>query len=165
MLIQHLFPTYLKKAKLLPSGKKDARKLINWCPLGLVLFVSMFLTGGCAGEFEDTFADPVEKFLGNWKATESSKVFGAGYVYDVNISRIPGRFSEVNIQNFYMQGPDQKARALITGNNLTISEQTIANGSITIRGSGQISAGVITMNYTAHSGADLDVVTAILRRP
>jgi len=144
---------------------KNIKPTPRWYSIGLVLLVATFLAGGCAEEVDDPFADPVDKFLGNWKASESSQVFGTGYVYDVNISRIPGRFSEVYIRNFYMQGQDQRARALITGNNLTIAEQTIANGTITIRGSGQFSAGVITINYTAHSGADLDVVRAVLRRP
>ncbi|HSV88931.1 MAG TPA: hypothetical protein VLH61_09850 [Bacteroidales bacterium] len=137
---------------------------IRYFILPVLLVMTLFI-GGCAGEFEDPFEDPVEKFLGNWKATETSIVFGSGYVYDVSISRISGRFSEVYIQNFYMQGQDQRARALVTGNNLNIFEQTIANGTIAIKGSGQFSAGVITINYTANSGADLDVVTAILRRP
>ncbi|HSV77102.1 MAG TPA: hypothetical protein VLH37_08755 [Bacteroidales bacterium] len=144
---------------------KNIKSTSRWFSIGLVVLLVAVLAGGCAEEFDDPFADPVDKFLGNWKATESSQVFGSGYVYDVNISRIPGRFSEVYIRNFYMQGQDQRASALITGNNLNISQQTIANGTITIRGSGQFSAGVITLNYTAHSGADLDVVTAVLRRP
>jgi hypothetical protein len=137
----------------------------NKITLGFLLIFSLGFFAACTDEFEDPFADPVEKYLGNWKATETSTVFGPGYVYDVTITRNPANSNEVLISNFYMQGVQEKARALVTGNSLTILEQTICNGSIVIKGNGQFSAGRIILNYTAFDGADLDNVSATYTRP
>jgi hypothetical protein len=132
--------------------------------LGFLLIFLLGFFAACTDAFEDPFADPVEKYLGNWKATETSTVFGPGYVYNVTITRNPSNSTEVLISNFYMQGVQEKARALVTGNSLTILEQTICDGSIEIKGNGQFSAGRITLNYTAFDGADLDNVSATYTR-
>lgn len=137
----------------------------NKITLGFLLLFSLGFFAACTDEFEDPFADPVEKYLGTWKATETSTVFGPGYVYNVTITRNPSNSTEVLISNFYMQGVQEKARALITGNSLTILEQTICDGSIAIKGNGQFSSGRITLNYTAYDGADLDHVSATYTRP
>ena len=126
----------------------------------LLLIFSFFFLASCTEEFEDPFADPVDKYLGNWKATESSTLYGSGYVYDVSIARNPSNSAEILISNFYMQGVQEKARALVTGNSLTIMEQTICDGTITIEGSGQYVSGKIELTYTALDGADLDYITA-----
>lgn len=127
--------------------------------------LSPFLFTSCIEDDDDPFSDPVDKFLGSWKANESSTLYGGPFVYDVSITRNPTNSAEILISNFYMQGPNEKARALVTGNILTIMEQTICNGSITIKGSGQYLAGKITLNYTTNDGADLDHVTATYQRP
>jgi hypothetical protein len=86
-------------------------------------------------------------------------------VYDVSIARNPSNSTEILISNFYMQGWNERARALVTGNSLTILEQAICDGSILIKGSGQFSGGRITLTYTANDGADLDHVSATYSRP
>ena len=130
--------------------------------LVLLSFLAMFLFQGCVDELlDDPFADPVEKFLGNWRAEESSTVYGQGYVYTVVISRNPQNSSEILISNFYYQGVHEKARALVTGNTLTIMRQKICDNTIEIQGSGTLSGGRINLQYTADDGADLDQVTAV----
>lgn len=128
----------------------------------LILFAGFFTS--CIDEIDDPFADPVEKYLGNWKASESSTLYGPGYVYDVSITRNPSNSNEILISNFYMQGWNEKARALVTGNSITILEQAICDGSILIKGNGQFSGGRITLTYTADDGADLDNVSATYTR-
>lgn len=134
-------------------------KRFKLTPIFLLILFAGFFTS-CIDEIDDPFADPVEKYLGNWKASESSTLFGPGYVYDVSISRNPSNSTEILISNFYMQGWNEKARALVTGNSLTILEQAICDGSILIKGNGQLSGGKITLTYTADDGADLDNVSA-----
>lgn len=123
-----------------------------------LLFAGFFAS--CTDDWDDILADPVDKFLGNWKANEMSSVYGGPYVYNVTIARNPGNSAEILISNFYMQGWNEKARALVTGNSFTIMQQTICDGTITIKGSGQFSGGKITLTYSANDGADLDNVTA-----
>ncbi len=130
----------------------------------LSIFFAFILTS-CVDGWEDPFGDPVEKFLGNWKVNEVSTLYGGQYNYDVSISRNPANSAEILISNFYMQGPGEFARALVSGNTITIVQQTICNGTIAIKGSGQFNAGVITLVYTANDAADLDNVSATYRRP
>lgn len=114
---------------------------------------------------DDPFADPVDKFLGSWRADESSTVYGDGYVYTVTITRNPSNSAEVLISNFYYQGVDIQARALVTSNTLTIIRQLICDDSIEIQGTGVYSNGVVNLEYTADTGADLDQVTAVYSKP
>lgn len=130
----------------------------------LLYFISFFLLTSCMDEIEDPFGDPVDKYLGDWKATETSILYGSGYVYDVTIIRNSSNSLEILISNFYMQGVQERARALVTGNNLTMVEQTICDGTITIEGSGHYISGKIELTYTALDGADLDQVTAVYVR-
>ena len=126
--------------------------------LVIIFIIASIFFFGCE---EDGFEiDPVDKFLGEWKCEESSTVYGPGYNYDVVISRNPANSTEVVIANFYMQGINEKAIALVTGNTLTILKQTICDDTIEIEGSGSYRNGEIIMSYTANDGADLDHVSA-----
>lgn len=128
------------------------------------LFV-VFLLQSCSTEVDDVFADPVEKFLGNWKCEEESEIYGSGYVFDVVITINPENSSEILIANFYHQGMNERARALVTGNTVTIMEQTICDDTIIIKGSGRYKDGEVHLEYTANDGADLDHVKARLFKP
>lgn len=128
--------------------------------------LSLLLFNACTDELDfDPFADPADKFLGTWKAEESSLVYGDGFVYTVNIRINPDNSSEVLISNFYYQGEAVEARALVTGNTLTIMQQSICDDSIEIQGSGTYASEKINLEYTANTGADLDEVTAVYTRP
>lgn len=139
-------------------------KKILWCFACKALFV-LLLLHSCSTDLDDIFTDPVEKFLGNWKCEEESEIYGPGYVFDVVITVNPDNSSEILIANFYHQGMNEKARALVTGNILTIMEQTICDDTIIIKGNGQYKDGEVRMEYTANDGADLDHVTARLFKP
>ncbi|MFO7977135.1 MAG: hypothetical protein R6U64_00630 [Bacteroidales bacterium] len=132
----------------------------------LPLAFSLFLMQGCIDELgEDPFADPMEKFLGTWNVEESSTIYGDGFVYTVSITPNPQNSSEVLISNFYYQGDNVQARALIAGNVITIIEQSICDDSIIVKGSGTWISGRINLQYTANTGADLDEVSAVYTRP
>ncbi len=133
----------------------------------LLIIISLFLVYSCEEDTADVIPDedPVEKFLGDWKCEEDSEVYGSGYVFDVRITRNPENSSEILIANFYHQGMNEHAVALIVGNNLIIEKQTICDDTIEIEGSGRYEDGEVNMEYTAHDGADLDNVVARLFRP
>ncbi len=132
----------------------------------LFLFISLTLFFSCE-ETTDVIpdADPLDKFLGEWKCAEDSEVYGSGYVFDVKITRNPDNSSEILIANFYHQGMNEKARAMVVRNSLIIMKQTICDDTIEIEGSGRYADGEVNMEYTAFDGADLDNVVARLYRP
>ncbi len=135
-----------------------------WLFASKALFL-LFLLHSCSTENDQIFIDPVEKFIGKWKCEEESEVYGSGYVFDVVITVNPENSSEILIANFYHQGMNEKAKALVTGNIITIMEQTICDDTIIIKGSGHFKNGEVHMDYTANDGADLDHVTARLYKP
>ncbi len=118
-------------------------------------------------DLDDLFGDPVEKFLGTWKCEEEGTETGSGWVYDVTIIRNPDNSSEILIRNFYLQGDNEKARALITGNTLTIPNQRICDDTMEIQGSGSYdtSKDEIYLNYSTNDGATEDIVTARYFKP
>jgi hypothetical protein len=105
--------------------------------------------------FDDPFADPVDKFLGTWKCNETEVPPDGLWVYDVVITRNPQNSTEILISNFNLQGASERAKALITGNSLTIPTQLICDNTIEIKGSGNFRNGEITLTYTTLDGADL----------
>ncbi len=143
----------------------NARSLFPMGRKGVALLACLVLMAGCVDDMDLFPDDPLEKYLGHWKCAESSLLYGGGYVFDVHITRNPERSDEILMANFYHQGMAEKARALVTGNHLTIMEQGICNGTIIVKGSGRYANGEITMEYTAFDGADTDEVTARLFIP
>ncbi len=136
--------------------KNSVKQLIVACT------VVGFLMFGCEIDDIHDDLDPVEKFLGKWKCEESSVVYGDGYNYDVEITRNPQNSYEILIANFYFQGMQEQAVALITGNVLTIPKQIICEeeGGIEIKGNGIYENGEINLEHTAFTGADMDTVIA-----
>ncbi len=117
-----------------------------------LMAVVLFFTS-CTEDDFDPFADPVDKFLGNWQCQEEGDVSGSGWNYPVRITRNPENSAEILIDNFNLQGNGEKARALITGNTMTIPRQKICDDTIEIQGSGTYSNNEISFNYTTNDGA------------
>jgi hypothetical protein len=115
--------------------------------------------------FDDPFADPVDKFLGTWKCNETEVPPDGLWVYDVVITRNPQNSTEILVSNFNLQGAGERARALVTGNSLTIPTQLICDDTIEIKGSGNFSNGEITLTYTTLDGADLKSFNAKYFKP
>jgi hypothetical protein len=89
--------------------------------------------------------DPVAKFLGTWKVTESCSRMN----YDVDIQQDPGNSAQVLISNFGNPGAGyDPAVGLVVSNTVTVSSQTIGTGW-TVSGNGTYhSDGTIAWNYT-----------------
>jgi hypothetical protein len=134
----------------------------------ILLFISglMLTFVSCEDDqFDDPFADPVDKFLGTWKCNEQEIPPDGLWVYDVVITRNPQNSSEILISNFNLQGSSERARALIAGNSLTIPTQLMCDDTIEIKGSGSFSNGEVSLSYTTLDGADLKSFSAKYFKP
>lgn len=89
--------------------------------------------------------DPREKFLGSWKVTETCSRMN----YNVTISDDPQNSAQVLIENFGNPGTGYApAVALVTGNSIYVSNQTIGSGW-SVSGSGTMNdSGRIDWSYS-----------------
>jgi hypothetical protein len=132
----------------------------------VILFGFLFSFVSCIDEdIDDPFGDPVDKFLGTWRCEEVGSISGGGWNYQVIITRNPQNSAEILIQNFNLQGNNERARALITGNNMTIPRQKICDDTIEIQGSGTFSNGQVNFNYSTNDGATLENFTGRFYKP
>lgn len=130
------------------------------------LLGSLISLSSCTDEdIDDLFGDPVEKFLGTWRCEEEGSISGGGWNYQVIITRNPDNSAEILIQNFNLQGNSEQARALITGNTMTIPRQNICDDTIEIQGNGTFSNEEITFSYTTNDGATLESFTGRFYKP
>ncbi len=140
--------------------KRNSKLLI------IILFGFLISFASCTDEdLDDLFGDPVEKFLGTWRCEEVGSISGGGWNYQVIITRNPANSAEILIQNFNLQGDSERARALITGNNMTIEKQLICDDTIEIQGSGTFSNGEVNFSYTTNDGATLESFTGRFYKP
>jgi hypothetical protein len=134
-------------------------KLLN---VFLFSFIFVFSFTSCEDDdFDDLFSDPVEKFLGTWKCEESGDINGNFGPFTVEVVVNPENSTEVLIKNFNYQGMDEKARAIVAGNTITIPRQKICDGTIEIQGSGIFSDGGFSITYKTNDGADEENISAI----
>jgi hypothetical protein len=127
----------------------------------LLSFILVFSFTSCEDDdFDGLFGDPVEQFLGTWKCEENGDVDGYIGPFTVEIVLNPDNSTEVLIKNFNYRGMDEKARAIIAGNTITIPRQKICDDSIEIQGSGVYSDGEINITYKTNDEATLENISA-----
>jgi hypothetical protein len=129
----------------------------------LVALIVLFSISSC--ELEDLNAR--DKFLGTWRVSELSSLYEPPpMIYTVNIISSVDDPDEVIISNFFNMGPAEKVYAFVSGNNITIPNQTICDGSITVSGSGvyKTSSNEINMTYIANDEANEEELTATLTK-
>ena len=102
--------------------------------------------------------DPRDKFLGTWTVQEKidGQVSGA---YQSEVIYDSGNTSRIRINNIYNLGSQAGVTALIAGNSVDISSQTITG--IIISGTGLFSGDGFTLNYTASDGSQVNTVQAV----
>lgn len=102
--------------------------------------------------------DPRDKFLGTWTVQEKidGQVSGA---YQSEVIYDPGNTSRIRINNIYNLGSQAGVNALIAGNSIDISSQTITG--VIISGTGLFSGDGFTLNYSANDGANVNQVQAV----
>lgn len=116
-------------------------------------------------DVDDIFGDPIEKYLGTWRCEEQGSISGGGWNYEVRIIRNPSNTSEILIENFNLQGFNEKARALVTSNTMTIPQQNICDNTLEIKGNGSYSNNQISLSYTTNDGATLETFTGRFYKP
>jgi len=94
--------------------------------------------------------DPKDKFLGTW-AVKEEIVGQATQNYTSIIVKDSSNTSKINIGNIYNLGTGAKISALVAGNSLDISTQSITG--INIAGTGTFVGNSIILNYTADDGS------------
>ena len=112
---------------------------------------SLFLVG-CADEaIIEPAVDPKDKFLGTWAVKE--EIAGQSTQnYSSNIVSDSSNTSKIKIGNIYNLGAGAKLSALVAGNTLDISSQSITG--ISIAGTGSFVGTSIILNYTANDGSE-----------
>jgi hypothetical protein len=127
----------------------------------LVLFISISLLSSCADENPlDPEAPDRDKFLGNWKVKELVGGSESNYLAIVKIDS--SNTAGIKIGNIYNLGASENLKALVAGNSVSISQQTITG--ITITGNGLFSGSQFILNYTANEGSGPQSVQATYSR-
>ena len=105
---------------------------------------------GCADEAIQPDVDPKNKFLGTWAVNEEI-VGQAGQNYSSTIIADPSNTSKIKIGNIYNLGAGANLIALVAGNTLDFTTQSITG--INIAGTGTFSGNRFILNYTADDGS------------
>lgn len=99
-----------------------------------------------------------EDYIGSWTCEETSSLNGPSK-FTVHMREGTGS-DEIVMENFYNFGFQEKVKASVVEDNLTINSQTFA-GSSTVSGSGtMVSKSKITMSYSVVDSSGTDNVTA-----
>jgi len=123
----------------------------------LFLLASLFLVG-CADEaIVEPDVDPKDKFLGTW-AVKEEIVGQAAQNYSSTITLDATNTSRIKIGNIYNLGAATNLNALVAGNSLNFTTQSITG--INIAGTGSYVGTSITLNYTADDGSGAIIVKA-----
>jgi len=148
----------LKSAKSNQKTMLSTKKYIIPFILGLTLFLS-----SCTVDDDDGIEeDPRLKFGGTWIANETSSVFGTS-AYQVTVSNDPNNTSQIQIANFYNLGAGSRVNAIVAGNSLNITNQSVSGQ--TISGSGTFINDGFRTTFDANDGQITDNVTVQYSKP
>jgi len=117
-----------------------------------IFLLSSLILVGCAEEAViEPDIDPKLKFIGTWAVKE--EITGqATQNYSSIIVADSSNTSKINIGNIYNLGAGAKLSALVAGNTLDISSQSISG--ISIAGTGSYAGTSFILNYTANDGSE-----------
>jgi hypothetical protein len=105
--------------------------------------------------------DDRDDYTGNWSCQETGSSSGTSS-YTVSISKSSTDSSAILIGNFYGLGASKTAIAFVSGNSLTIQQQTVDNLNV-LSGSGTLSGNTINLHYSISQGG-IDNVDAVYTR-
>lgn len=135
---------------------KNAKIFLFAAVLASAAFVS------CQPDEEPAPADARDPFVAAWTVVENSSQIGTTN-YTVHINKVTTNTTQVQIENFYNIGFGFKAFADISGNSITLNQQTY-NGN-QLHGSGtKTGTNSISMTYYVNNGTTIDTCTATLSR-
>lgn len=133
---------------------------------GLALLVAGFVFS-CKPDSKDedptTPTDPKSRFIGSWTCSEHSYTDNTNSSYTIHIVDSTG--SWVLIESFYNQGFNRKAKATISGDDMSIVTPQNVNGLFIKRFTGHMSNSTsINMTYVMDDGSSLDSCSATLSK-
>ncbi len=109
--------------------------------------------------FASCIKDETTTLDGTWSCSETSVVYGSTNPYEVNITTDASNENKIYLENFYDLGYNNKVTATLSGDNISISSQTI--DGYTISGSGtKNSESSLSFTYYSYDGADHDTITS-----
>ncbi len=106
-------------------------------------------------------SDPRSALVGTWVCNEQSQSFGTT-TYSVDLGIHSSITNRIIVSNFYNFGfAESIAQMELSGNNITIFEQTLSTG-FTILGTGTlVNNSTINLSYTTDDGSGIDNVTSV----
>jgi hypothetical protein len=127
--------------------------------LFLLLLASstVFVFDSCKKKSNDDNTDGRDKFVAVYGVTENGTDFTGtpytNYTFDITVTKSSSVSSDILISNFGDFGATVKAT--VTGNNITIPQQTqtIAGAASGISGSGSLSGTTLTFDYHVSQGS------------
>jgi hypothetical protein len=132
------------------------------------IYIFIILAGLISTECEDVLnsgnsTSIVQQLEGIWKCDENSTIFKSTKdIYSVYISPSNVDSTEIFIENFYALGNDTEALATVSGNSISLPQQTLPGGYV-VRGNGTISSNLkeISWKYYVDDGSgQVDEVNA-----
>ncbi len=116
---------------------------------------TLLLFSSCEIDEANPNAELRDEYVGEWNCVENSSQFGQS-AYKVTISKDPGNFDYILIQNFYNSNT---ARVRVFDNELVIEPQLInSTDSVFGGGSSSVNYDSFTLDYTVDDGGTLDEV-------
>lgn len=115
----------------------------------LLIFFALFFAACVDENTVDPDEDARDKFARNWNCKETCE--GQITYYNSNITKEPNNTSQVLIYNLYSLGANNFAKATVSGNSITIPQQTIDVFSVS--GSGTYAGNKIEFNYVVNDGS------------
>ena len=123
----------------------------------LAAFVISAFLYSCADE-PTTPADERDKFVGSFTCQETSTQNGAS-TFTIHVNKSSTVDTEVEIENFYNLGFQNKAIAGVSGSSFTIASQLYSGN--TINGSGTSTGSTtFSMTYYVNDGSAIDTCSA-----
>ena len=100
--------------------------------------------------------DPRDAIAKKWRVTDDSNTYAGTNGYDVTITKDANESTQVLFTNFHNLGTNDKLKATISGNILTLVTPNNLDGTYLISGSGTISSDLktIVFNYSVKPGTD-----------
>lgn len=121
--------------------------------------ISMVISWGCQ---KDSDTDARDSFAATYSVTETwteNNVQQSKPAFSMTVEKSFQGNDMILLNNFGNYGAGNTVEAVVTANELTIDQQTLANSKI-ITGSGSIVNNTLTITYTETQGSISIVVTA-----
>ena len=129
--------------------------------LSAILF-SFVLFPSCKPDQPAAPADARDMYVAHWTCNEQSSQIGAS-TFTVQIDKSTTSATQITIANFYNLGSAYKAIADISGNNITIPQQTLNSNQL--HGSGTKSGpNSVNLTYYMNNGSTIDTCVSTLTR-